>query len=163
MAAIEYKGTIDSICLIPISSVEFLFTQTNDNWIRLYEIESESSYSIKEITRMSDKGIEIVLGYRAEATIIVPHNLLGSNDLLTYLEAYQNKGRVRATSEADHFHVNIHLGGSDAINQNASTVIMLCNLNGPVGVSWAVESLELRHRLIIHLTGFQKSRNYLNN
>lgn len=159
----NYLGMAGKILLLPLRSVTFsdaFAGSDRANDFALFELESESSYSLMPILRSDDRGGQRTLGYRVDATIFSPHNKLSDNGILDKLEYFSKKRRVQGASASDHYHATLTLGINDttselkggSTNSTGKQSITLCNLNGNVGLSWSVESLEFRQRLKISIT-----------
>ena len=152
----EYKGCKSSIYLMPINYLEFEMVNDISKKFIIYELEKESNYKITNYGRNTDFGTIKKIGYKLEGNFYVPHNLYSSNNLLGNLENFMNKPTAASNLDANHLHVTLKLGET-AINSYNDMTILICNLNGSVGLTYEIEGVEFRPRLIIHLVHICKT------
>lgn len=153
---------IKEIELMPISG---LSVYGNDGegaaFTVIRNIESESSYSITPITRVSSRGGDIVIGYRAQVTIYVPFSPFakfgeGQND-----EEIHALARIIRLAEVELYpdygvdtHItlgNTALGGGSltGVNMTVNSTHQAVIDFGRMQMTWRIESAEFRPRTIL--------------
>jgi len=95
MATIVHQNIADGIQLLPL---RFLSIYTYDGsvygdpvfFLNLYQLESESSFTLTPITKQTSNGTQRVLGYNGNIIIYLPFNKYGSNELLSQIDSIQS-------------------------------------------------------------------------
>lgn len=165
-----YKGIKDSIFMMPIRCLMFY---TNDGttltWTHIFRLESESNYHIKPITRPSSKGGKVTLGYSFEGRLYVSHNEYSGNGLIELLQGLANRRDIPADTldVTGRAQAVLYLGNETPIYYPSaqlpipkienSTNGQWLELSHQCTVSFEIESVELRPRMIIELNGVFRS------
>lgn len=166
-----FAGIKDSIFLMPLRAIMF-YTQNEAaeelKWTHIFYPESESNWQVKPITRAHGKGGKITLGYRLTARIYVSHNNYADSDLLPLLDEYAARRDYPETGNANELTVRpqivLYIGNYPPPHCPAPVPKVINSTNGmwlelghSATLSYEIESVELRPRLILDIEGVYKT------
>jgi hypothetical protein len=157
----NFDGISNSIFLMPLKSIKFYnsATPTDEHTFTLFYPEQESSWKATKVEVPHSEGGTKVLGWNLDFTLYIPHNdfsLNNSNKPQKFVDYFRAKSKnIKSTSDDNHYHVMIYLG--DSANSTGSLDLFLCNYNGRLSISYEMEQVEFRPRMILYINYFQKT------
>jgi hypothetical protein len=134
----------------------FYILVSKGDYLLMYNVEEESSFTIDAKTRTNDKGQSVTLGYMLNGTIYFPYNLFHQNGLIDLFES----------DLAKDYEMSILLGNAKTsvpafftepkfINSTDGMIITI-----PIGIvrhSFNIEQIQFRSRVKIGIGGFLKN------
>lgn len=159
MSEIFFKDIANKLNLLPLRAVQFFskveWGDKADVNLIIYNLEAESDFKITPVTRINDRGVSILLGYKFEATLYIADNSIFDSLALLFEEMLK-----------DRYNFNLVFGNSKAwsaetydaptnINSTGNLQIQLNNSNTTHIAE--IEYIELRPRIKITVQSFVKS------
>lgn len=161
----QYFHTND-IRLLPITELQLKedLPESDVNYIRFRQIEEESSFTLTPITRASNRGGEVVVAYRFEATIYVPFNKFKYNAALAETNSTDAESMIAVLERIKNKRVHVSIALGD-VNDGTGLEKSINSTDGSwlrlgakkASLSYSITSLPLRPRLAIKIIGFTKS------
>jgi hypothetical protein len=160
MTHYNFKDIAGHIHTLPIRAVSIKSTAL-DKSLHFYKLENESSYKFEPITSLRTNGEVITLGYNIEVNLYIQHNdftrLYSGVTIQNLLYLFESK-RVRCQialgnqSSWDIRDSSVTLG-SGVLQAFNSTKGMILDTGEKLTFTSTIESVEMRPRLIIKMTG----------
>lgn len=150
--------------IIPLRALVFY----DGDWTTLTLLGKESMFNFTPITRSHYKGGEITLGYNFGASAIIDFNDFENNGLIARLEKLRkrwlyavntgtdDRGRTDTQLILGDENVPGAYGAYAAPEMPFATGSMFMELSNNVTVSWEIEYVEFRPRVVLTLKGFFK-------
>jgi len=163
-SSIYYNTFADQVLLLPVKAISFFLKEVygyvEDHYLNIWNLEAESSYRITPVTKKDQKGNMRTLGYNFEGNFYVPHNdymwtYYVNNPLVAYLEQIKTMGAelvlvlgsgVVPITELDEV-------TEPRIVNSTGAGYLIIEIDR---LSYEIESVEFRPRLIIHINKFIK-------
>ena len=169
MANKQIKEIAGKVNLMPIRAASFYYPVTRIvegeevqgyDFLDIYNIESESSYNIKPVIKPNfNNGGLVTLGYTVEVKLYISYNKFNDTvDEVSY-KILDNLEYIRKTG----FDFQLIIGHAMPANtthlpkQINSTDGAWIDVGRFTTLSWEIESVEFRPRIIINLNGFVKN------
>lgn len=163
---IKYTIT-ESIALMPLRAITIF---DNINNLTLFQLEAESSYQIVPITRTNDEGGQKSIAYKLNATIYCPFNKpldRNEEDFIGLLDKLKTNVSVTlALGDIETWSgFNEEENETNITNLNYYLVTKPINCTGGgyiqtdanANITYEIESVEFRSRLIIRVQAFMRS------